>query len=87
LFYIASDQRLMAVAINSGPPFASGPPTALFKTRVLPHGSQSIGLRTLYDAAPDGQQFVCVVPPEEPEPPVTLVLNWTAVSRAALSSR
>jgi Tol biopolymer transport system component len=83
LFYVAPDQRLMAVPIRGGPAFETGPAIALFKTRLLPHGSQSIGLRTLYDVSPDGQQFVCLGPPEEAGAPITLVQNWTVVLRRA----
>jgi len=33
-------------------------PTALFKLRLIPQGSQSIGLSTLYDVSPDGSEFL-----------------------------
>jgi Tol biopolymer transport system component len=78
LFYLASDQRMMAVPVRMGATLEIGAPTPLFRTRLFPHGSQSIGLHTLYDVSPDGQRFVCYAPPAEEEPPITVVLNWMA---------
>jgi serine/threonine protein kinase len=79
LFYLTLDQRLMAVPLSGGPTFEPGTPTPLFKTRSLPHGSQSIGLSTCYDVSPDGQRFVSCGTAEESGPPITVVLNWTAI--------
>jgi Tol biopolymer transport system component/tRNA A-37 threonylcarbamoyl transferase component Bud32 len=78
LFYVSSDQRLMAVPIQLGHPFRAGAPATLFRLRLIPQGSQSIGLATLYDVSPDGQRFLCVIPPDESAAPMTVVLNWTA---------
>ncbi len=78
LFYLALDQQLMAVPLEGGTTFEPGTATPLFKTRSLPHGSQSIGLATLYDVSPDGQRFVSYGAPEEMGPPITVVLNWMA---------
>jgi hypothetical protein len=36
------------------------------------------GLSSPYDAAPDGQHFVVLVPAEPPTP-LTVVQNWTAL--------
>jgi hypothetical protein len=30
----------------------------------------------MYDVTPDGQRFLTLAPPEEPGPPITVVLNW-----------
>ena len=81
LFYVAPDQRLMALPVKTESDFDIGVPQALFKTRVLPHGSQSIGLYTKYAVSPDGQSFFCLVPPEDSGPQITVVLNWTAALR------
>jgi serine/threonine protein kinase/Tol biopolymer transport system component len=81
LFYVSSDQRLMSVAVQTGTAFQSGAPAALFKLRLIPQGSQSIGLATLYDVSPDSQRFLTVIPPDEPVAPMTVVLNWTASLR------
>lgn len=78
LFYLASDQRLMAIPVSGGTSLAADAPIALFKTRLLTHGSQALGLPTLYDVSPDGQWFLLVVPPEESRTPITVVQNWMA---------
>jgi hypothetical protein len=71
----------MAVPVTTDGPFKSGSPEPLFRTRLLPQGSQSIVFYTAYDVTADGQRFVLNVPPEDPGPPVTIVLNWTAVGK------
>jgi hypothetical protein len=82
LFYLASDQYLMSVPVTAASTFEVGQPTALFRTRLIVQGSQSLGLPTLYDVTRDGQRFALIVAPDEPEPPMTVVLNWpTALKR------
>lgn len=78
LYYVAADQRLMAVPVDGSATFQAGVPIPLFRTGVFPHGSQSFGLPTMYDVSPDGQRFLCMVPPEEAYAPITIVLNWMA---------
>ena len=68
----------MSVDIQLGSTFQLGAPAALFKLRLIPQGSQSIGLATLYDVSPDNQRFLLTIPPDEPVAPMTVVLNWTA---------
>jgi hypothetical protein len=78
LFYVASDARLMAMPIRGDTTLEIGSPSPLFKTRVLPHGSQSFGLTTMYDVTADGQRFLTAMRPDEAGAPITVVLNWTA---------
>jgi len=80
LFYLATDGRLMATPISGGATFTHGVAKPLFKTAVIPHGSQSIGLVTYYDVSPEGQRFLCVIPSASDESfaPITVVLNWQA---------
>jgi hypothetical protein len=78
LFYLASDQRLMAVRVKLDAAFEAHAPVPLFRTRLIPQGSQSLGLPTAYDVSPDGQRFVVTIPPEDLGPPITVVLNWIA---------
>jgi Tol biopolymer transport system component/tRNA A-37 threonylcarbamoyl transferase component Bud32 len=78
LFYLASDQRLMAIRVQLEPAFEAEAPVPLFRTRLIPQGSQSLGLPTAYDVTPDGQRFVVTIPPEDLGPPITVVLNWAA---------
>jgi eukaryotic-like serine/threonine-protein kinase len=78
LFYLASDQRLMAVRVKLDSAFEADAPVPLFRTRLIPQGSQSLGLPTAYDVSPDGQRFVVTAAPEDLGPPITVVLNWLA---------
>ncbi len=73
LFYIAADQRLMAVAVHADSAVQAGQPQALFEPRfsgipVIPHSVSA-----------DGQRFLINTPVEEfNSAPLTVVLNWTA---------
>jgi Tol biopolymer transport system component/tRNA A-37 threonylcarbamoyl transferase component Bud32 len=80
LFFLSTDGRLMATPVKSGTTLTFGEAKPLFKTAVIPHGSQSIGLVTYYDVSPDGQRFLCVIPSASDESfaPITVVLNWQA---------
>jgi len=70
----------MATPVTSGKTLAFGEAKPLFKTAVIPPGSQSIGLATYYDVTPDGQRFLCVIPSASDQSfaPITVVLNWQA---------
>jgi len=78
LFYLATDQRLMGVPVRLGATFDADAPVPLFRTRLIPQGSQSIGLPTAYAVTADGQRFVVTGPPDDPGPAITVVLNWLA---------
>jgi serine/threonine protein kinase len=78
LFYLAADERLMAVPVKDQNAFETDRPIALFRTRLIAQGSQSQGLPTQYDVTPDGQRFLLNLPSEESGPPMTVVLNWAA---------
>ena len=79
LFYLAPDQMLMAVPVTSkNGYFDAGRAAPLFRTRLVPIGSQITGLGAMYDVTPDGQRFLINGPPADPGPPMTVVLNWTA---------
>ena len=67
LFYIAADNKLMAVDVKSGARFEHGVPKPLFEAR------------TGFDVSPDGKRFLLVVPLEQAaNPPMTVVVNWHA---------
>ncbi len=73
LFYVEG-KRLMAVDVAAdGPRFQAGTPKPLFDVRL-----QSIGLRSRYQVAANGQKFLVVVPLESTSPPITVVTNWMA---------
>ena len=79
LFYLAPDQMLMAVPVTSKSGyFDAGRATPLFRTRLVPTGSQIVGFPAMYDVTPDGQRFLINGPPADPGPPMTVVLNWAA---------
>jgi Tol biopolymer transport system component len=78
LFYVRSDRYIMATPVKTEGAFEAGPPAPLFRSRVIPQGSQSIWFDTAYDVTPDGQRFLFTGPPEDPRPPMTVVLNWPA---------
>jgi Tol biopolymer transport system component len=79
LFYLAPDQQMISVPVTKGREgFEAGRPTPLFRTHLVPTGSQIAGWDTMYDVTPDGQRFLLNGPPADPHPPITVVLNWTA---------
>jgi hypothetical protein len=78
LFYIAADDRLMAVPIrfvSNGQAIEPGTPLGLFATNV---GSTAINTnRQQYAVSPDGQSFVMnSVLEEASTSPITVILNW-----------
>jgi hypothetical protein len=86
LFYLASDDRLMAVsmkAASDGQALESGTPVALFVTRLATGGGTGAGLgvgiggtKQQYAVAADGRFLMNVVVGEPASSPVTIVLNW-----------
>jgi serine/threonine protein kinase len=78
LFYLAASQYLMSVRVNNPALLGLDPPVPLFRTRLIVQGSEATGLPTAYDVSADGQRFLLNGPPEDPGPPMTVVLNWTA---------
>jgi serine/threonine protein kinase/Tol biopolymer transport system component len=82
LFYIASNQTLMAVDFRSSPAtFEAGPPKALFTTRMKWLESQAGAQH--YGASADGQRFLVANATDEAQSAaMTIVLNWaTALER------
>ena len=72
LFYIASNNAIMAAEVEgSGTSFNVGRSQQLFVAPVNPFAAT-------YDVTPDGQRFVMSASPEQEEPPLVLMLNWTA---------
>jgi eukaryotic-like serine/threonine-protein kinase len=72
LFYISTDDKLMAVEVKIGNAFEAGPPQPLFD---MPLSSIH---RWLYQPAADGQRFLVLSNSRSASPPVTVVLNWQA---------
>jgi len=77
LFYIALDDRLMAVPIQvaANPQTVEpGSPIPLFITRV--GGALQTIYRQQYMVSPDGQRFLMNTVTEEATSPITVILNW-----------
>jgi hypothetical protein len=78
LFYIALDNRLMAVPIQVAPDgqtLEAGVPVPLFATRV--GGAVQYANRQQYMVASEGQRFLMnTVTGDESTSPITVVLNW-----------
>jgi hypothetical protein len=73
LFYLAPDQMLTAVPVTSKSGyFDAGRATPLFRIRLVPTGSQIVGIEAMYDATRDGQRFLINGPSVDPVPPVTV---------------
>jgi Tol biopolymer transport system component len=70
LYYLAADNKLMAVAVNAGHNFTASAPTVLFK---LESGCND------YDVALEGQRFlISTYDAGAGSTRITVVLNWTA---------
>jgi Tol biopolymer transport system component len=79
LFFIALDDRLMAVPIalpSNGDAAEAGAPVPLFTTHV--GGAVQSFSRQQYAVSPDGQRFLMnTVLQGTPVPPITVIVNWT----------
>jgi eukaryotic-like serine/threonine-protein kinase len=75
LFYLAPDNKLMAIDVTTSPNFNPSPPHALFDTHVV----RSPVDQFIWDATADGKKFLMVTAAGEDAPvPVTVILNWQA---------
>jgi eukaryotic-like serine/threonine-protein kinase len=71
LFYIGTDNTMMAVEIRSGSGFGQSVPNALFDVKAA--------RTSRYDVTRDGQRFLILAPGEpEANAPMTVVVNWQA---------
>jgi hypothetical protein len=79
IFYLAPDNKLMAVVVNGqSSAFEVGAVRASFDTRALPN--PILNQRSMYDASPDGQRFLVNTLAEEGRSAhITLVVNWRAL--------
>jgi eukaryotic-like serine/threonine-protein kinase len=73
LFYLARDNRLMAVTVEyHGSEFKAGPPRPLLEAR-------PVGPRSFYDVSADGQRFlVNSLRSEGLSSSITIAQNWSA---------
>ena len=74
LFYVAADDRLVAVPIRGRDTFQVGVSQPLFATRIP---AVLAPFRTNYAVSPDGQRFlVNSVTPRAAPAPITIAVNW-----------
>ena len=84
LFYVAPDNRMMAVPIDvvsSGRTLSPGAPVALFESRIATQGSAGLGgfgSKAQYAVARDGRFLLSVSVEAAIASPITIVLNWDA---------
>ena len=72
LFY-RSEDKMMAVGVETDPPFAAGVPRVLFEGRY----EIGVGGGQMYDVSPDGQRFLMIRHLQEQElTEIRVVLNW-----------
>jgi hypothetical protein len=77
LFYISSEQEMMAVPLSTKPTLSVGTPQVLFRTN-LGYYRPNVTSRNRYDVTADGQRFLMNVPVDgSSSPPITVVVNWT----------
>jgi serine/threonine protein kinase len=73
LYYRAADSSIMSVTIGNGERLDVDVPQPLFKLRVAAEG-----VRPLFSTI-DGQRFLVRLPEAATAPPITWVVNWTAL--------
>ncbi len=74
LYYVASDNKLMAVPVETGANFTAGTPVALFDVGSYVRRTS----RHAYDVSADGQKILLIRPLEDASTrPLTVVQNWT----------
>ncbi len=74
LYYVAADDKLMAVPVRTGASFRAGTPVALFEMGSF---GRVVG-RYVYDVSDDGQRFLLIRQLEDASlRPLTVVQNWT----------
>lgn len=77
LFYLSSDNKMMAAPVTTGTKFNSGTPVALFQAN--PREQVSLNDVFVYDVRPDGQKFLINTKVRQAETaPMSVVLNWDA---------
>jgi Tol biopolymer transport system component len=80
LFYISSDQRLIAVPVRTSPALELGIATPLFSLlKGGVEGGLDRGITSGFDVSADGQRFLIVFPEVVgDELPLTIVANWAS---------
>jgi serine/threonine protein kinase len=69
LFYVAADQKLIAVPVSTGDQFEAGNAVALFKIEARASD---------FDVAPDGKRFLVNSTVDAPKRPLSVVTGWAS---------
>jgi eukaryotic-like serine/threonine-protein kinase len=77
LFYLAPDNKLMAVSVTTGPNFDSQSPVSLFQAN-LRETAAATSEEFFYDVTKDGQRFLVNTQLKTGVTPMTVILNWAA---------
>ena len=73
LFYLSTDNKMMAVEVKAnGSSFVTGAVTPLFEAQLYRIFTGA------YDVSADGQRFLIISDPGQPDASITLVQNWAA---------
>jgi hypothetical protein len=76
LCFFAEDDTLMAAEVEASPnKFEVRNVRPLFRVNLAPEALERSGS---FDVAADGSRFIIDASSDEAQPPITLVLNWTA---------
>ena len=75
LFFLAPDDGLMSVAVETGPTFTREQPRKLFTVRV----NQTIGAGNEYAVSKDGSRFLINVLPSPKH--ITVVQDWLLLTK------
>jgi eukaryotic-like serine/threonine-protein kinase len=77
LFYLSSDDKLMAVPVTTGANFDAGTPVVLFQAN--PREQVATSEQLTYDVSKDGQRFLVNTQLKQGETtPMSVVQNWAA---------
>ena len=79
LFYVDLSGKLMSVPIDlaaSKNSFQFGRAVELFSPPILGGGQLPENVKHQYAVTPDGQRFVVRLNPQQPRPPLVVILNW-----------
>ncbi len=79
LFYLQPDGALMSVLVTLAADIKADGPATLFAGRIA-YGGPGLGTRAEYDVTADGRRFIVnQIAEGEAPPPITVIVNWTAL--------
>jgi Tol biopolymer transport system component len=77
VFYLSSDNKMMAAPVSEGANFDAGAPVTLFQAN--PRDAAATSEQAFYDVSRDGQRFLINTEPKQAGiEPMSILLNWTS---------